>query len=77
MKTPRVYGARKINIAHETNSMTTIDIRLIAAPGYNAHHMMGEKWDEIFPGDVIVKCRHCGRWAARKTACGSCGANTE
>jgi hypothetical protein len=31
-------------------------------------------WNEIFPGSVIVKCQHCGQWAARKTMCKTCGA---
>jgi hypothetical protein len=31
-------------------------------------------FEDLFPGKVIVKCRHCGQWAARKTACGYCGA---
>ena len=26
------------------------------------------------PGKVIVKCSHCGQWAAKKTACKYCGA---
>lgn len=30
--------------------------------------------DDMFPGKVIVKCKHCGQFAARKTACGHCGA---
>jgi len=25
------------------------------------------------PGKVIVKCQHCGQWAAKKTACKHCG----
>ena len=30
--------------------------------------------DLLFPGKVVVKCQHCGQWAARKTACVYCGA---
>jgi hypothetical protein len=25
-------------------------------------------------GDAVIKCRHCGQWAAAKTACRCCGA---
>ena len=27
-----------------------------------------------YPEKAIVKCGHCGQWAARKTACHKCGA---
>ena len=30
-------------------------------------------WD-FNQGDVVVKCSHCGQWAAKKTACKYCGA---
>lgn len=29
---------------------------------------------DLAPGKVIVKCKHCGQYAARKTACVHCGA---
>lgn len=31
-------------------------------------------FNDIYPGNVIVKCKHCGQWCARKTACVYCGA---
>lgn len=30
--------------------------------------------DDAFIGNVIVKCNHCGQWAAIKTSCWACGA---
>jgi hypothetical protein len=42
----------------------------------SVHHGVGEdeNWDDIFPGNAIIKCGHCGQFAARKTACKHCGA---
>ncbi len=33
-----------------------------------------EALPDFAPGKVIVKCKHCGQFAARKTACVHCGA---
>lgn len=30
--------------------------------------------DYVFLDKAIVKCEHCGQWAARKTPCVHCGA---
>jgi len=75
---PKIHGVRDITIHHGVNEATTIDIQLVATPGYNAHHLYEEKgWSDLFPGNVIVKCSHCGQWAASKTACVGCGAPVE
>ena len=36
-----------------------------------------ESLPDLAPGKMIVKCKHCGQFAARKTACGYCGAPVE
>lgn len=33
-----------------------------------------QNFDDWYPGNVIVKCQHCGQWGARKTECKKCGA---
>lgn len=63
-----------MNARHAVGQPVTIELELVAVPGYDPHHFLDEKWQDMFPGAVIVKCAHCGQWAARKTACGSCGA---
>jgi rRNA maturation endonuclease Nob1 len=40
----------------------------------NSKELMNLDFDQIIPGKVIVKCVHCGQYAARKTACVHCGA---
>ena len=75
IKTPaKIYGVRDVQISHAFDEVTSIKIELLADPHYNAHHLLTEKWDDLFPGDVILKCAHCGQFAARKTACKYCGA---
>ena len=34
-------------------------------------------WDDMFPGNVIVKCQYCGTWGARKCICPQCGGAIE
>jgi len=29
---------------------------------------------DLFPGNAIVKCKHCGQWGARRCECKKCGA---
>ena len=70
-----LFGVRSMSIEHSMNEATTINLELIARPGYNAQAIYDERnWDDLFPGSVIVRCIHCGQWAARKTACKYCGA---
>ena len=72
-----IFGIKEMNIHHGTDEAVTIQLELIAHPDYNPHHLLNEEWDNIFPGNVIVKCSHCGQFAARKTACKYCGAPIE
>lgn len=69
-----ILGITGLSIHHGVDEAVKIQMELIAQPGYDPHHLLNEKWDDIFPGNVIVKCSHCGQFAARKTACKHCGA---
>ena len=42
--------------------------------GELTHSLIDNKLSDMFPGKVIVKCKHCGQWGARKTECIKCGA---
>jgi len=51
-----------------------IDIKFI---GKNVDYrglLYRKDWDDIFPSNSVVKCRHCGQWGARKCECKYCGA---
>lgn len=72
-----LIGIRHMQIEHSVDAHTAIRVEFIADREYNAHHMLSEKWDELFPGKAIVKCQYCGRWAARKTTCAGCGGQVD
>lgn len=72
--TKGIYGITNMQINYDMHDATRISLELVAAPNYDAFHLQNEKWDELFPGNAIVKCGHCGQWGARKTACKYCGA---
>jgi len=76
IKSPsKIFGITSLNISHAVNSLTEIELTLMASPGYNAQELYDKKdWDDVLPGDSIVKFHHCGQFAARKTACVHCGA---
>lgn len=69
-----IFGIRNMTINHGLHEATTIELELVAHPGYNGEEIYTAEWDMMFPGPVIVKCQHCGQWGARKTACRYCGA---
>lgn len=69
-----IIGITNMRIEHGVNEPVRIQLELVAKPGYDPHHLLSEKWEDTFPGNVVVKCSHCGQWAARKTPCKSCGA---
>lgn len=70
----KLFGIRSMRVEKTIGDATHIDVEFIATPGYNPYHMEHENWTDLFPGNVVVKCAYCGQWAARKTACKSCGA---
>jgi hypothetical protein len=72
-----IIGVRNMKVEHKMSEPVTIDLELVAYPGYDATHLINEKWGELFPGNSIIKCRHCGQWGARKCACKYCGAPIE
>ena len=70
----QLFGIREANVYHAVDEITTIHLELVATPGYNAQHILDYcEWDDLFPGNSIVKCGHCGQWGARKTECKHCG----
>jgi len=73
----KLHGIRSMVVEKEAGEATHIKIDFIATPGYNPYHFEKEDWANLFPGNVVVKCAYCGQWAARKTACKSCGAAVE
>jgi len=71
----QLFGIREMSVHHGVDALTTVDLQLMAEPGYDAQHIYEFRdWDDLFPGNVIVQCAHCSQWAARRTACKHCGA---
>lgn len=68
-----ILGITDLQITYGTGDATRISMELIASPGYEASHLLKESWDQMFPGNVIVKCSHCLQWGAVKTVCKHCG----
>jgi len=46
----------------------------VAHSDYDFRELITTRWGDLFPGNVIVKCGHCGQWGAAKTECKHCGA---
>lgn len=72
-----LLGISEMQVNHSVDAVTEIQLRLFAYPGYDPTHLLNEDWSDMFPGDAIVKCRYCGQFGARKTACKSCGASID
>lgn len=50
----------------------SLDIAMPKDKGFSSKAV--ETWIEYFPEKAIVKCKHCGQYGARYTACVHCGA---
>jgi glyceraldehyde-3-phosphate dehydrogenase/erythrose-4-phosphate dehydrogenase len=73
MSDNKIYGVGDFSVHSAQGEVTIINLELVAHPDYNAHHLKYEKWYDLFPGNVIVKCQFCGQWGATQTSCKSCG----
>jgi len=72
---PKVYGVTHASASYEPNYLMRIKLELAADPGFDVMPLLkSSDWGDLFPGNVIVKCQHCGQWAARKADCHKCGA---
>ena len=67
-----ILGLTNLTVHHDFNT-TRIEAEFMADRDYDPHHLMHEDWSGLFPGNVVVKCSHCGQWSARKTTCKYCG----
>jgi hypothetical protein len=69
-----IIGIKELQIEHSYDAATTINMRLVAYPGYDVNHLLKEDWGQLFPGKVVVKCKHCGQHGVVQTPCKHCGA---
>jgi len=75
--TEKLFGMTGMRVEKDYKGLTRISLELVASKHYNPYHLESEKWSDLFPGNVIVKCVHCGQWSASKTSCKHCGAPVE
>lgn len=64
----------RVDSDYGMSKYATLDASILIEMGDGVHEIMEHLRDYLPPGDVIIKCSHCGQWAARKTACHYCGA---
>ncbi len=69
-----IIGITNMSVSHSAGEATKISVDFVAKPNYYPSDFLTTKWDDLFPGNVVVKCGHCGQWAARQTVCKHCGA---
>ncbi len=69
----RLLGMTEFTVNYEPGRVRA-RAEFIARPGFDFHFFTEQKWDELFPGKVILKCKHCGQWGVVKTPCVHCGA---
>jgi hypothetical protein len=69
-----IIGVTNMSVEHGVGQPVKIRVELVAAPGYDPHHLLADDWPGMFPGNVVVKCSHCNGWAAVQTMCVHCGA---
>lgn len=70
----QVIGITKMTVHHTTDDVTRVAMELAVGADYDTRDLIHQNWQDIFPGNVIVKCVHCGQFSARKTECKYCGA---
>ncbi len=75
---PKIFGVRSMEVRMNPDEAMSINLDLVAEPGYDARVLYGYgEWNELFPDKVVVKCQFCGQWGARKTSCRHCGGSIE
>lgn len=66
--------ASRINVERSNDSnFTKVDIELFTSK-LDPKQLYDAKWEEMFPGKLIVKHKYCGQWAVARTECKHCGA---
>jgi hypothetical protein len=55
------------------NGFLEAEVKMVIE-GRDSNQVFKEIKEAVDPGDVIVKCRHCGQYGAVKCPCPMCGA---
>ncbi len=75
---PKIFGVTNLEFRYLPTEVPTVRMELAVEPGFNPKTLYDFRdWDDMFPGDVVVKCQYCHQWGARKTACKHCGGAIE
>ena len=73
-----IFGVTNMEFYRTPNEVPTVRLELAVGQGFNPNQLYEYKdWNDMFPGNVIVKCQFCGQWGARKCACAHCGGSIE
>lgn len=74
----KIYGVTNLEYSVSPSTFPTVKLELAVDDKFNPRSLYDlDSWDELFPGDVIVKCQWCGQWGARKNQCKHCGGAIE
>lgn len=75
---PKVYGVTDLEFRCSPNEVPTIRMEIQVEPGFNPNDFYSfTGWNDLFPGNVLIKCQYCGQWGARRTSCRHCGGEIE
>lgn len=74
----KIYGVTNLEFRMNPNETPTVRLELAVGEGFSPYVLYNfDRWDDYFPGDVLVRCQWCGQWGARKCTCPKCGGAIE
>ena len=77
-KVSGIFGVTSIEFDRRIDEIPRVRLELAVTDKFNPNNLYEfDGWDDMFPGNVIVKCQYCGTWGARKCICPQCGGAIE
>lgn len=77
-KVSGIFGVTSLEFDRRIDEFPRVRLELAVTERFNPNQLYEYKdWDDMFPGNAIVKCQFCGQWGARKCACTHCGGAIE
>ena len=74
----KIFGITNLEYSLSPHTIPTVKLELAVSEGFNPRNLYDlTSWDDLVPGNVVVKCQWCGQWGARKTQCRHCGGAIE
>lgn len=77
-KVSSIFGVTSMEFERSPQDFLRVRLELAVTEDFNPNNLYEFKdWDDMFPGNVVVRCQYCGQWGARKCICPQCGGAIE